>query len=145
MLHQSLVRNYPLTVRTTHISAVRPIRLGSGACGDGARGEHRPSQGLSSVVVGAPQIPRTGSGVVRDLAIYSAARLALVAVLTVLLVVAGVPLLVAILLAVVVALPLSMVLLSSLRARVNAGLAVVRERRQAERERLRQQLRGDES
>lgn len=99
---------------------------------------------LGSVTVGEPRIPHTGAGVARDLALYSAARLALVAVLTVLLVVAGVPLLVAILLAVVVALPLSMVLLSSLRARVNAGLAVIRERRQAERERLRRQLRGDE-
>ena len=94
--------------------------------------------------MGEPQIPRTGSGVARDLAIYSAARIALVAVLTLLLVVAGVPLLVAILLAVVVALPLSMVLLSSLRARVNVGLAAVRERRRIERDRLRQQLRGDE-
>lgn len=94
--------------------------------------------------MGEPRIPHTGAGAARDLAIYSAARLVLVAVLTVLLVVAGVPLLVAILLAVVVALPLSMVLLSSLRARVNVGLAAVRERREAERERLRRQLRGDE-
>ncbi|MGH3672114.1 MAG: DUF4229 domain-containing protein [Pseudonocardiaceae bacterium] len=93
--------------------------------------------------MGEPQIPHTGSRVARDLVLYSAARLALVAVLALLLVIAGVPLLVAILLAVVVALPLSMVLLSSLRSRVNVGLAAVRERRQVERERLRQQLRGD--
>ena len=48
-----------------------------------------------------------------------------------------------ILLALVVALPLSMVVLGSLRTRVNAGLAVVGERRRAERDRLRRQLRGD--
>jgi uncharacterized protein DUF4229 len=92
----------------------------------------------------APQIPPTGLALAREVALYSAARLMLVAVMTVLLVLAGVPLLVSILLAVVVALPLSMVLLGSLRARVNAGLAVVSARRRAERDRLRQQLRGEQ-
>jgi hypothetical protein len=92
----------------------------------------------------APQIPPTGSALVRDLALYSAARLALVSVMAWLLVLAGAPLLVSILLAIVVALPLSMVLLRSLRARVNAGLAMVAARRRAERDRLRSQLRGEE-
>jgi uncharacterized membrane protein len=90
-----------------------------------------------------PQTP-TGSALVRDVALYSAARLALLALITLLLVLAGIPLLVSLLLAVVVALPLSMVLLGSLRARVNAGLAVVAARRQTERDRLRRQLRGEE-
>jgi hypothetical protein len=75
-------------------------------------------------------------------ALYSAARLALVAVTTFLLLLAGVPLLVSLLIAMVVALPLSIVLLGSLRARVTAGLAVVGARRRAERERLRRELRG---
>jgi Protein of unknown function (DUF4229) len=81
----------------------------------------------------------------RDLALYSAARLALVALPAVLLLLAGVPLLVAVLLAVVVALPLSMVLLGSLQQRVNAGLAVWAQRRRAERDQLRRQLRGEDS
>jgi hypothetical protein len=59
-----------------------------------------------------------------------------------LLVLAGVPLVVSVLLAVVVALPLSMMVLGSLRGRVNAGLALAGQRRRAERDRLRQQLRG---
>jgi Flp pilus assembly protein TadB len=91
----------------------------------------------------APQNPPRRPALARDVALYSAARLALVVVTAVLLLLAGVPLLVALLLAVVVALPLSVLLLGSLRARVNAGLAVVGERRRAERERLRHQLRGE--
>ena len=92
----------------------------------------------------APQDPPRCPGLARDVALYSAARLALVAVMALLLLLAGVPLLVSLLLAVVVALPLSMVLLSSLRARVNAGLAVVGARHRAERDQLRRQLRGEE-
>ncbi len=99
---------------------------------------------LGWAVVGAPQIPPTGAALVRDVALYSAARLALVAVMALLLVLAGVPLLVAILLALVVALPLSMVLLRSLRVRVNAGMAEAGERRRTERDRLRNQLRGEQ-
>jgi hypothetical protein len=92
----------------------------------------------------APQNPPTGRALARDVALYSVARLALVTVTALLLLLAHVPLLVSALLAVVLALPLSMVLLGSLRARVNAGLAVVAGRRKAERDRLRQQLHGDQ-
>jgi Protein of unknown function (DUF4229) len=102
--------------------------------------------GLSSIVVVAPHTPRIpvrGTTLARDVALYTAARLALVAALTLLLVLAGVPLPVSILLALVVALPLSMVLLGSLRSRVNAGLEVVGRRRRVERDRLRRQLRGE--
>lgn len=103
---------------------------------------------LGSTVVGAPQIPPknplSGSTLVRDVALYSAARLALVAVLALILVLAGVPLLVAVLLALVVALPLSMVLLRSLRIRVNTGMAAAGARRRSERDRLRNQLRGEQ-
>ncbi len=91
-----------------------------------------------------PQNPPSGRALARDVALYSAARLALVTVTALLLLLAGVPLLVSALLAVVLALPLSMVVLGSLRARVNAGLAVVAGRRKAERDRLRQQLHGDQ-
>lgn len=113
--------------------------------------DSRPMQRLDvlgSTVVGAPQIPSkiplSGSTLARDVALYSAARLALVAVLALLLVLAGVPLLVAVLLALVVALPLSMVLLRSLRVRVNAGMAAAGARRRSERDRLRNQLRGEQ-
>lgn len=76
---------------------------------------------------------------------YTAARLGLVAVVAGLLVVAGVPLLVAVLIALVVALPLSMVLLKGPRARLDAALAASAARRSAERDALRARLRGEES
>lgn len=104
--------------------------------------EHRCAR-LSSTAVATPQTPPTGSALVRDVALYTMARLAMVVIAALLLVLAGVPLLVSILLALVVALPLSMVLLGSLRTRVNAGLAMQGARRRAERDRLRRQLRGD--
>ncbi|MGH3865560.1 MAG: DUF4229 domain-containing protein [Pseudonocardiaceae bacterium] len=91
----------------------------------------------------APQNPPGRPALARDVALYTAARLALVAVTALLLLLAGVPLLVAVLLAVVVALPLSVLLLGSLRARVNAGLVMAGARRRVERERLRRQLRGE--
>ena len=91
----------------------------------------------------APQTPPTAPTLARDVALYTVARLAMVAAMVLLLVVAGVPVLVSILLALVVALPLSMVVLGSLRTRVNTGLAMVAQRRRAERDRLRRQLRGD--
>lgn len=94
--------------------------------------------------MGTPQIPPRRSTLARDIALYSAARLALVTVMALLLVLAGVPLLVAILLALVVALPLSMVLLRSLRVRVSAGMAAAGARRRLERDRLRNQLRGEQ-
>lgn len=95
------------------------------------------------MLVVAPQSPPTAGALVRDVALYSAARLALVTVAALLLFLAGIPLLVSALVAVVLALPLSMVLLGSLRARVNSGLAVVAGRRKAERDRLRRQLDGE--
>lgn len=98
--------------------------------------------GLSSVVVVAPNTS-TSRTLARDIALYSVARLALVTVVALLLFLVGVPLLVSALLAMVLALPLSMLLLGRLRGRVNTGLAVVAERRKAERDRLRRQLHGE--
>lgn len=89
--------------------------------------------------------PPTGPSLARDVALYTLARLALVALLTSLLVLAGVPLLVALLLSLVVALPLSLVVLSGLRTRMNAGLRAAGARRRAERDRLRAQLRGEQT
>ncbi|HEX2297292.1 MAG TPA: DUF4229 domain-containing protein, partial [Pseudonocardiaceae bacterium] len=86
-----------------------------------------------------------GSSLARDLTLYTAARMGLVAVVASLLVLAGVPLLVAILLSLVLVLPLSLVLFRPLRTRVAAGLQEAGERRRAERDRLRAQLRGTDS
>ncbi|WP_214407052.1 DUF4229 domain-containing protein [Pseudonocardia lacus] len=88
----------------------------------------------------APTRPGLGPTV----ALYALARLALLAVIALVLVLAGVPVLVAVLVALVVALPLSMVLFRGLRARLDEALTVARERRSVEREALRARLRGDE-
>lgn len=93
----------------------------------------------------APPTPPSGSALARDIVLYSAARLGMVTAVALLLLLTGMPLLVSILLALVLALPLSMVLLRSLRVRVNAGLATAGARRRVERDRLRSQLRGEGS
>jgi hypothetical protein len=86
----------------------------------------------------------SGSSLVGTLVAYTLARLCLVAVVAGLLVLAGVPLVLAILIGVVAALPLSMLLLRGLRTRMDAGVAAVQERRTAQREVLRARLRGDD-
>jgi hypothetical protein len=73
---------------------------------------------------------------------YGVARLALVAALTGVLVLAGVPLLVALLVALVVALPLSLLLLPGLRRELDEALAEAGRRRAEQKARLRAQLRG---
>jgi hypothetical protein len=83
------------------------------------------------------------SGLARAVVLYTAARLALLAVIAGALVLAGVPLVVAGLVGLVVALPLSMVLFRGLRARLDTALAEAGERRAAERAALRARLRGD--
>lgn len=100
------------------------------------------SVGGNLATVVTPQNPPAGAGLVRDIVIYSVARLALVGLLTLVLLQLGIPMLVAVLLALVVALPLAWVLLRTLRMRVSAGLHAAAERRRAERDRLREQLRG---
>jgi hypothetical protein len=82
-------------------------------------------------------------GLIATLALYAVARLAVVAVVAALLALAGVPVLLAVLIGLIVALPLSMVLFKGLRARLDAAVAVTRDRRAAERELLRSRLRGD--
>lgn len=79
----------------------------------------------------------------RDLALYTAARVGLVAIVTVVLLVAGVPLLVSLAVALVVGFPLGILLFRGLNNRVTAGLAARGGDRVAERDRLRAQLRGD--
>jgi hypothetical protein len=87
---------------------------------------------------------RTGQpGLAATVGLYAAARLALVALVAVPLLMAGVPFVIAVLVALIVALPLSMVLFRGLRARLDGALTVARERRGREREALRARLRGD--
>ena len=87
---------------------------------------------------------------VRDVAVYTLARLVLVAALTAgiffgahLIGVKEFPLIVAVLFAIVIALPLGIWLLAPLRNRVTAGIAEVDERRRHDREQLQAKLRGD--
>jgi membrane protein implicated in regulation of membrane protease activity len=84
-------------------------------------------------------------GLAATVGLYTAARIGLVALVTALLLLAGVPLVVALLVALIVALPLSMVLFRGLRARLDEALATARERRARERDALRARLRGDAS
>ncbi|MFD3812715.1 DUF4229 domain-containing protein [Rhodococcus sp. NPDC058639] len=97
---------------------------------------------------GAVRASGTGT-LVRDVALYSLARLGLVVVLALLIMyvprIFGVeiPLLVAALFAVLIALPVSLVLFKTLRRRVNEGIAAVDERRRTDRAALENRLRGE--
>ncbi|RTL70938.1 MAG: DUF4229 domain-containing protein [Pseudonocardiaceae bacterium] len=74
------------------------------------------------------------------MALYTVARIAVVAVVAGLLSLAGVPFLLALLIGLVVALPLSMVLFRGLRARLDAAVEASRARRAD----VRAHLRGDD-
>jgi len=87
---------------------------------------------------------------VLDVAMYTAARLALVAVLTAviyglgrLLGLSDFPPIIAAMLALIVALPLGMWLFTPLRKRATDSLTVAGERRRREREKLQARLRGE--
>jgi len=89
-------------------------------------------------------------GLVRDVALYSLARLALVVVLAAAVLYVprafgvDIPLLVAVLFAVLIALPVSLVVFAPLRRRVNEGIATVDARRRLAREDLEGRLRGED-
>ena len=89
--------------------------------------------------------PPAGSrgGLVLAGVLYVGARLALVAVITVVLALLGLPVLVSLLVAIVAALPLSLVLFRGLRARLARETEVATASRRERRERLRAELRGD--
>src|SRR5690242_21156770 len=76
------------------------------------------------------------------LVLYTAGRLGLVVLVAGVLVVAGVPLLLALLIGVIAALPLAAVALRGPRARLDAALASTGARRSAARDDLRARLRG---
>lgn len=77
----------------------------------------------------------------RDIAVYTAARIGLLAVIAFLLTLAHVPLLIAVAVGLVLAWPLSMVLLRGLNTRIAAALT----ERRAERLKMRAQLRGEDT
>jgi len=86
----------------------------------------------------------------RDVVLYTVARLLLVAVLTAVIFYAAhligiseFPLIIAMLFAIVISLPLGIWLLGPLRRRATAGIADIDERRRADREQLQARLRGD--
>jgi hypothetical protein len=87
--------------------------------------------------------PAVPPGLGRDVALYTAARIGLIAVVAVLLVLARVPLLISVGVGVIAGLPLSVLLLRGLHNRVSSGLAARSANRRAQRARLRAELRGD--
>lgn len=89
------------------------------------------------------ETPSPAPGLVPSVGLYVVARLALVALIALLISLAGAPVLIALLVAFVVALPLSMVLFRGLRTRLDAALAEAGRRRSTEREALRARLRGE--
>lgn len=91
----------------------------------------------------------TTGTLVRDVVLYSVARLGLVVVLAAVILFGGrafgvdVPLIVAALFAVLIALPLSLVLFAKLRKRVNLDIASVDAQRRADKADLHAKLRGE--
>lgn len=88
---------------------------------------------------------------IRDVGLYTLARLVLVAVLTAvifgaagLLGITEFPLVVAMLFAIIISLPLGIWLLAPLRRRATEGIAAVDERRRTDREQLQARLRGQD-
>jgi uncharacterized membrane protein YfcA len=95
------------------------------------------------------QTSGSGGRMVRDVVVYTFARLVLVVALTAaiyyiaqLIGIREFPLVVALLFAIVIALPLGIWILAPLRKRATASIALVDERRRRDREQLQARLRG---
>ena|SRR3712207_1672621 len=95
----------------------------------------------------SPGAPGTSAGPARPrslaavLGLYTLARIALLAVIAGLLVLAGAPLILALLVGLIVALPLSMLVFKGLRSRLDTAFEETRQRRARERAALRARLR----
>ncbi|MCP2299016.1 Protein of unknown function (DUF4229) [Nocardia amikacinitolerans] len=93
---------------------------------------------------------RPGRRLAVNLALYTLARLALVAAITALIWLAArlisveIPIIVAALFALIIAMPLSLTLFKKLRAKVNEDIAVVDEKRRRDKAQLRARLRGED-
>lgn len=99
-----------------------------------------PAEPLAGAPAEPPAVP---PGLGRDVALYTAARIGLIAVVAALLALARVPLLISVGVGVIAGLPLSVLLLRGLHNRVSSGLATRSANRRAQRARLRAELRGD--
>ncbi|WP_067674777.1 DUF4229 domain-containing protein [Nocardia miyunensis] len=105
----------------------------------------RPDDTPTGGVSGSP-----GRRLARNLALYTVARLALVAIIAAVIVLVAkavkvdIPVIVALLFALIVAMPLSLLLFKRLRSRVNQDIAAVDERRRTDKAQLRARMRGDE-
>lgn len=102
------------------------------------------SEQASAPETGAADTGISADDLWRYLLLYTLARLALIAVITVALALVDVPLLVALAVGIIVAFPLSLVLFRGLRNKTTVALAARNSRRDAERERLRAELRGEQ-
>ena len=87
---------------------------------------------------------RVPEGLGRDLILYSAARFGIIAVVAVVLSLAGVPLVLGLAAGLILGLPLAMLLFRGWHNRVSAGLAVRSALRREQREKLRAELRGED-
>ncbi|WP_040813571.1 DUF4229 domain-containing protein [Nocardia concava] len=96
----------------------------------------------------ATPAPSAGRRLARNLALYTVARLGLVAVITAVImgvaaaVQVSIPLIVALLFGLLIAMPLSLVLFKKLRAQVNRDIAAVDAKRRKDREQLMSRLQG---
>ncbi|MGF7119852.1 DUF4229 domain-containing protein [Rhodococcus sp. TAF43] len=110
--------------------------------------QNRPEKASEQGADAAPTV--TTGHLVRDVVLYSVARLGLVVILLAVILLGGkligveVPWIVAALFAVLIALPLSLVLFSKLRKRVNEDIASVDARRRADKADLHAKLRGED-
>lgn len=116
---------------------------GSGSEGTGSKGRSEATGGAAG---------RPGVRLVRDVLLYTLARLVLVGVIAAvifgaarLLGIREFPIVVAFLFAIVLALPLGIWLFAPLRNRATASMAVFDERRRTDRQQLQSRLRGDQS
>lgn len=98
------------------------------------------------------QTPGAAGRMVRDVVLYTLARLLLVVVLTAVIFYAArliglreFPLVIAMLFGIILALPIGIWLLAPLRRRATAGIAAVDERRRSDREDLQARLRGEKN
>ncbi len=97
---------------------------------------------LANVSEGQQEAARPSGGLWGNLALYTLARIVIIAVVTAVLTLIGVPLLVSLPVAIIVAFPISVFAFRGLRNRTTAALAARTANRDAERERLRAELRG---
>jgi hypothetical protein len=100
-----------------------------------------PAPGGTVADVSTPESPPPLAG---PLALYIGARIALMAAIAGVLLLFHIPLFVALAVGIVLAFPLSLLLLRDLNHRATAALAARAAIRQAERDRLRARLRGDD-